>query len=622
MTPLKLATLAAFALVSSSAFAQLPAQAPTAADDPVHPQGTNLGIYTFSARCSNCHDTHKDNAPDRHSLSGSTAEDIFASITTGGMKQYAADLTDLQRRVLSVYVAGRPFGSSPAGDASNMPNHCAAASKASLAQQPGEWNGWGIDLDNSRFQQTTSINAENVSRLKLKWAFGFPNGNSAYAQPAIFGGRVFIGADTGYVYSLAAASGCIYWSFRANAGVRTAVVIGPGRGTTAKQIALFGDIKGNVYALNAETGAKLWVIRADTHPLARITGAPVLFDGVLFVPISSLEESGSGNANYPCCTFRGSIAAIKVNTGKLLWKSYTIAEEPGPTKKTSVGTQMYAPAGAALWSSPTLDLKRHAIYVATGNGYTEPAAHETDAIIAFDLKTGKQLWVQEVLANDNYIRDCPGKYRPNVPKNGSSETCPASLGPDLDFGSAPILRDLPDGRTLVIAAQKSGDAWALDPDKKGEVVWHKQLTANFENGGGGMQWGSAADKDTVYFPITRGGPKYGMAALKLSDGDVLWRGTPPVSAQAPATVVPGVVFSGATMGILYAYSAKDGTALWNYDTNHTLTTVNGVEAKGGGIGGASGPVVTGNMLYTTSGYADLFGGTLRGNVLLAFSLDY
>jgi polyvinyl alcohol dehydrogenase (cytochrome) len=621
MTPLKLATLAAFALVSASAFAQLPAQAPTAADDPVHPQGTNLGIHAFSARCATCHDTHKDNAPERYSLSRYTAEDIFASLTTGDMKQYAADLTDIQRRVLSVYVAGRPFGSSPAGDASSMPNHCAASAKTALTPQPGEWNGWGIDLNNSRFQQTTSLNPENVSKLKLKWAFGFPNGNSAYAQPTTFGGRVFVAADTGYVYSLAANSGCIYWSFRADAGVRTAVVIGPGKGTSAKQIAYFGDIKGTVYALNAETGAKLWTIRADTHPLARITGAPVLHDGVLFVPVSSLEESGSGNANYPCCTFRGSVVALQATTGKLLWKSYTITDEPRPTKKTSIGTQMYAPAGAAVWSSPTLDVKRHAIYVTTGNGYTEPAAHETDAIVAFDMKTGKQLWARQTLANDSYIRDCPGKYRPNVPANGASETCPASLGPDLDFGNAPILRDLPDGRSIVIAAQKSGDAWALDPDKKGELVWHKQLTASFENGGGGMQWGSAADKDTAYLPITRGGAKYGMAALKLNDGDVLWRATPPVGAQAPASVIPGVVFSGTSMGTLYAYSAKDGTSLWSYDTNHAFTTVNGVEAKGGGIGGASGPVVTSNMLFITSGYADLFGGTLRGNVLLAFGLD-
>jgi polyvinyl alcohol dehydrogenase (cytochrome) len=619
MTPLKLGALAAFTLVSASASAQLPTQAPTAADDPVHPQGTNLGIYAFSARCSTCHDTRKDNAPDRFSLTRYTAEDIFASITTGDMKQYAGDLTDLQRRVLSVYVAGRPFGSSPAGDTSNMPNHCAAA--AALSSHPGDWNGWGIDLDNSRFQQTTSIDADNVSKLKLKWAFGFPNGNSAYAQPTIFGDRAFIGADTGYVYSLAANSGCIYWSFRADAGVRTAVVIGPGKGTSAKEIAYFGDIKGNVYALNAETGAKLWMIRADVHPLTRITGAPVLYDGMLFVPVSSLEESASGNANYPCCTFRGSIAALQASNGKLLWKSYTIAEEPHPTKKTSLGTQMYAPAGAALWSSPTLDPKRHAIYVTTGNGYTEPAAYETDAILAFDMKTGQRLWARQVLANDNYIRDCPGRYRPNVPVNGASETCPASLGPDLDFGNAPILRDLPDGHSLVVAAQKSGDAWALDPDKKGELVWHKQLTASFENGGGGMQWGSAADKDTVYFPITRGGAKYGMAAVKLNGGDLLWRAAPPVSAQAPASVIPGVVFSGATTGTLYAYSTKDGTSLWSYDTNSSFTTVNGIEAKGGGIGGASGPVVTGNMLFVTSGYADLFGGTLRGNVLLAFGLE-
>ncbi len=621
MNPLKFVSLAALLLASAVAFAQLPAQAPAAADDPVHPQGTNLGIHAFSARCTSCHDTHKDGAPDRYTLNRYTAEEVFASITTGSMKQHAADLTDLQRRVLSVYVAGRPFGALPAGEASSMPNHCPATTKTIAASQAGEWNGWGIDTDNSRFQQTTSLTAENVPQLKLKWAFGFPNGNSAYAQPTVVNGRVFVGADTGYVYALSADSGCIHWSFRANAGVRTAVVIGPGKGTSANKIAYFGDIKGNIYALNADTGAKLWMMRADLHPLARITGTPVLHQGVLFVPVSSLEESAGGNANYPCCTFRGSLDALQASTGKLLWKSYTIAEAPRPTKKTSIGTQLYAPAGAGLWSSPTLDVKRGAIYISTGNGYTDPAAYETDAILAFDMKTGKRLWARQMLANDQYVRDCPGKYRPNVPANGSSETCPASLGPDVDFGNPPILRDLPDGHSLIVVGQKNGNAWALDPDKKGELVWNKLLTASFENGGGGMQWGSAADKDTVYFPITRGGAKYGMAAVSLRSGDVLWRATPPVSEQAPASVIPGVVFSGATMGTLYAYSAKDGQSLWSYETNHPFTTVNGVEAKGGGIGGAAGPVVTGNMLFTTSGYSDLFGGPLRGNVLLAFGLE-
>ena len=118
----------------------------------------------------------------------------------------------------------------------------------------------------------------------------------------------------------------------------------------------------------------MWTARLDTHPIARVTGAPKLADGRLFVPLSSLEESGAGNPAYPCCTFRGGVAAYDALTGQAALEVRT----PSPTsrsrtKKTSKGTQLWGPAGAGVWSSPTIDLKRRAVYVATGNGYTEPA---------------------------------------------------------------------------------------------------------------------------------------------------------------------------------------------------------------------------------------------------------
>ncbi|MGA2078990.1 MAG: cytochrome C oxidase Cbb3, partial [Terriglobia bacterium] len=164
---------------------------------------------------------------------------------------------------------------------------------------------------------------------------------------------------------------------------------------------------------------------------------------------------------YPCCTFRGSVVVYDAKSGKQIWKSYTIPEEAKPIKKTSVGTQLLGPAGAGVWSSPAIDLKRRAVYVATGNGYTEPAAEASDAVLAFNLDTGKRLWVKQVMAQDSYVRNCPGKYLPNVPTANKSETCPDDLEPDMDFGNAPILRALPDGRTLILIGQKDGHAWAL-----------------------------------------------------------------------------------------------------------------------------------------------------------------
>ncbi|MGH9592187.1 MAG: PQQ-binding-like beta-propeller repeat protein, partial [Bryobacteraceae bacterium] len=256
------------------------------------------------------------------------------------------------------------------------------------------WNGWGADASNTRFQAAAQLPAGQVSRLKLKWTFGFPGVRSVLGQPAIAGGRVFMGVDNGTVYSLDAASGCMYWSFKAEAGVRTAVTI-----QGSKPIAYFGDLRANVYALDASTGAQIWKVRVEEHASARITGSPKFYGGNLYVPVASGEEGAGGQANYACCTFRGSVVALDAATGKQVWKTYMIADEPKVVGKKSNGVERWAPAGAGVWNSPTIDPKRGALYVGTGDAYAEPAAKTTDAIVALDLKSGKILWSFQDTAN-------------------------------------------------------------------------------------------------------------------------------------------------------------------------------------------------------------------------------
>lgn len=600
----------------SIAIVGLSSQAPPPAQDLSHPQGTNAGIFAFTGNCASCHDTRRDGAPDRYTLNARTPEEVLAKMSAGPHEQYVQALTEFQKRVVAVYVGGRPLGAAATGDASTMSNRCQAAPP--FAPFTGsEWNGWGVDAENSRFQSNPGLSAEDAGKLTLKWAFGFPFGNSSYGQPSVVGGRVFVGADTGFVYSLDSTTGCVYWSFRANAGVRTAPTVGPSR-VAGSYLLYFGDIRANVYAVDAQTGRLIWQERLDPHPIARVTGAPKLVDGRLYVPLSSLEESGAGHPLYPCCTFRGGLAAYDALTGKRLWKSFTVAQEPRRLKVTSKGTQLWAPAGAGVWSSPTVDVKRRAVYVATGNGYTQPADEASDAVLAYDIETGRRLWVKQVMAADAYVRDCPGIYRPNVPTANKSETCPDELGPDMDFGNAPILRTLPNGRTLIVIGQKDGHAWGLDPDRKGEVVWSRQLGLGWENGGGGMMWGSAADNRLAYFPVTRTDDRLGLAAVSIASGEIAWRAKPPMGGGAPVTVMPGVVFFGSSTGTLYAFSTIDGHAIWTFDTAREFDTVNGASARGGNIN-AAGPVVARGMVFVASGYSDL-GGGVRGNVLLAFGV--
>ena len=253
----------------------------------------------------------------------------------------SANLSDEEKRHVAEWAAGRKIGST-GGDAASMPNQC--PSKPFDDPFAGAvWNGWSPDVQNSRFQpaEAAGLTPDQVPHLKLKWAFGYPGGASAASgSPTVVGGRVFVGSDTGFVYSLDAASGCVYWSFEAQGGIRSSVSVGSitGHGD-ARYAAYFGDVKATVYAVNAETGDLLWTQQAETHPIARITGAPKLHGDRLYVPVSSLEEAAGSHIWYECCTFRGSVVAYNAHTGEQLWKSYAIAKEPKPTTTNVQGAQ-------------------------------------------------------------------------------------------------------------------------------------------------------------------------------------------------------------------------------------------------------------------------------------------
>jgi polyvinyl alcohol dehydrogenase (cytochrome) len=596
----------------------------------IGPQARMAAQSVFNKNCASCHQNVKAtadgaaakaaSAPSTETLGQMTPEAIYAALTSGPMVQQAASLSNDEKRIIAEFFGGRPLGSAEAGDAKHMTNHCSANPTMGDPSSSASWNGWGNDLSNTRFQPArgAGLSDDQVPHLRLKWAFGFPGGAETYGQPAVVARRVFLGDDNSFVYSLDADTGCVFWSFHADAQVRTAMVIGPLK-RRAKYAAYFGDKKANIYAVDARTGELLWKVNVEPRLLAHITGATVLFRGLLYVGVAGSEEITSADPHYPCCTYRGSLSALDAQTGRVIWKTYTIPEEPKPTKKNSLGTQLWAPAGASIWAAPTIDAKRHAIYVGTGNAFTEPAAKNSDAIVAYDLTTGKLLWSYQAVANDASPAGCGG----NGPKG---EQCPQNPGPDWDFANSPILQSLPNGKRILVAAHKGGGVVAVDPDRKGALVW----TADLSEGKGGsaiqIMWGGAADAENVYYPLKSGG----VAALRLTDGTRLWLaplelssvssaigGRPRRGQDAAATAIPGVVFSGGWDGVLHALSSADGRSLWQYNCAHDYVTVNGVPGKGGSFG-ASGPVVVGGMLYVGSGYVGT-GNGMPGNVLLAFA---
>ncbi len=595
------------------------AQAPGPAGAPQGSAGTESGFAVFQTRCMTCHgNAAVERAPSPAAIREMTPERIYNALTTGVMKGQGSSLSEDQRRMLATFMSGRTLGSEQEGDAKNMPNQCASNPPMTDPSAGPEWNGWGAGIGNTRFQsgKAAGLTPAQVPQLKLKWAFGFPTGLSAFGQPSVVSGRVFVGTDTGYIYSLDAKTGCVYWSYKTKGSVRNAINVGPVKGQgAAKYGVFFGDAHANAYGLDAQTGAELWITKVDDHFVARITAAPALYEGRVYVPVSSSEEFTAATLDYPCCTSRGSVAALDASTGRQIWKTYVVSE-PKPTKKNSKGIQNYAPAGGSVWNTPTVDPKRNALYFGTGDAETEPAPDTTDAVMAVDLKTGKVLWHYQAQANDAFLGGCFGPSK--------TDNCPAENGPDLDIGNSPILKTLANGKRILLAATKDGNVIALDPDRNGAVVWHVNVAPppvdnSFFGRLGGIVWGGAADEKAAYYGLSAGA----MVAVQLATGERLWftslapKGKR-ISNAAATTGIPGVVFVGGTDGKLHALSTADGKIVWEYDTAHPFDTVNKVPAHGGGIGSA-GVTVAGGMMFVGSGYG--ITGSNSGNVLLAFAAE-
>ncbi len=600
-------------------------------------QSESAGVNQYFNNCASCHESNDPGhqAPKTAVLKRMTPERILEVMTTGSMRSAAASLSDQDKRLIAEWVAGRKIDTDLVGAAEKMPNACASHPAVRESNAPA-WNGWGVDYRNSRFQTAAAagLSPGQVSRLQLKWAFGFPGATALYTQ-TVYDGRLYVTSNAGYVYSLDAETGCLHWSFRAQSAVRSGFTIGRLSKTDPRLAIFFGDIHGTAYALSASTGEELWKTLTDPHPLARITGTPVLFEGRLFVPVASLEEPESGQADYNCCTFRGFMSALDAATGREIWKTYTIPDVPKVVGKNSRGKDMLAPAGAGVWATPTLDIKRRALYITTGNAFAG-TPRTANSVMAMNIDTGKVLWSMQALALDTWHNGCvqniPGGAFPARGGGGRGgraggpaipyppENCPAVLGPDWDFAAPAALATTSDGRDILIAPQKQGLVWAINPDN-GQVLWKQDVAREIAGGRGETLFGGAVDSEKAYFGLISSGH----LALDLKTGEEVWY-TPLKSPEGrenqrgvvgAVTLIPGVLLSGARDGMIRAASSRTGQLLWEFDSAQEFKTVNGVAARGGSAA-SGGPVVANGMVFIGSGYPGFQGGQ-PGNVLLAFA---
>jgi polyvinyl alcohol dehydrogenase (cytochrome) len=610
---MKIAAVTALLLLAATALVAAQGRAPD-------------GETVYRQHCAGCHEAALPRMPTREALRSVTPEHIETALASFTMRRQGAALAPAERRAVAEFLSGRPAGSyrSPL-DTIARSAYCTESAAPRDPLAGGAWNGWGVDLQNTRYQPAgaAGLTAANVSRLRLKWAFGFPGVSASGSQVTVVGSRAFVGSRNGMVYALDTRSGCLVWAFEADASVRSTPVVH--RAADGAVSLYFGDAYAHAYALDASTGTLRWRAKVDDHPDAMITGAVKFYGGRVFVPVASIEEGTAAIPSYECCTFRGSIVALEAATGRQLWKTFTIAEPARRTAKSPAGTQLWGPSGAAVWSSPALDPDRNRLYVTTGDSYSNPPAPASDAIMALAMDTGRILWTRQVLAGDAWNTACFEVEGPGRDK------CPESAGPDYDFGSSPVLTTLADGRRLVLAGQKSGAMYGVNPDT-GEVVWKTQAG----EGGvlGGIEWGFATDGPSVYASLSSAfekpaGQAGGLAALDAATGKIRWTAPPAANTcgdragcnsgqPAAVSAVPGVVFSGSLDGHLRAYEAETGTVIWDLDAAREFDTVNGVKARGGSFNGPGVTLVDG-MLFVSSGYGSI--GFMAGNVLLAFTVD-
>jgi len=584
------------------------------------------GGQLYEKACASCHEQGIDRAPQRAMLLLMSPESIYRAMTKGVMQPQAAALSEEERVSVSEFLARMKIGDLLANEAPN----CEGESNEFNFSEPPVFSGWGLDHAGTHAisTETAGLNKENIKQLKVKWAFAYPGALRARSQPALAGGAIYVGSHGGTVYAFDRDTGCVRWFYEASAEVRTGIVVSPWEtgDVSARPMVFFGDLIGNQYALDAITGHIVWRQRPDEAPTATLTGTPTLHDGVLYVPVSSLEVVPAAEPDYECCHFRGSVVAYDSKTGEQKWQSFTIPDVPVKQGKNAVGTQNYGPSGAPIWSSPAIDIARSQLLVGTGENYSSPASGESDAIIAFDLETGATNWVFQATAGDAWNTACGQQEDAN---------CPVEDGPDYDFGAGVIVAQDSDRRDYVLGGQKSGIVYAVDPES-GKLIWQTKVGRGGVHAG--VYFGIAAINGSVFVPIsdTPDGREYpearrpGMYALDVATGEFLWKGPSENVCREEQTIcepgyagaittTPELVIAGSIDGHLRIYDTTNGEILWDYDTAIEFDAVAGDTARGGAFGGGSAPLAYQGQLIVNSGYG--FARKMPGNALLVFEVE-
>lgn len=488
---------------------------------------------------------------------------------------------------------------------------------------------WGIDRRNSRHQPTSSINADNIDQLELKWSYSLSS-FAPRSYPLVTDDTIFLGDSGRGVVALDRRTGCEHWVYEHSGYIASALI--PARleanGVGTKEFLLFNDRITGLHALDVATGKLAWQAQVEEEPLAWYSGTPLVMGDRVYLPIASQEVGLSFNPLYGCCTTSGGMAAFNIEDGRLLWYLPTISEPAKETGSHWFFVQKYGPSGAPVWGAPSLDETNNVLFFGTGQNYSHPTTDTSDALFALDASTGEVIWYRQFTSNDAYTAACNwvALNHPN---------CPKPMGPDVDFGAPTVLLRTQNEELRLFAGQKSGDVYAVDP-RTGDTIWQTKIG----RGGiiGGIHWGLAgneelgllfapiSDKAILDFPAP-GTPTPGLFALDLETGEQRWHFTrksrcPDTSCEYGLSAAPlstnDIVITGSMDGFLEIYRAATGERIWHFDAWQSFESVNG-QSEGGAFD-AHGPYVADNQLLVSAGYSYV-GAQRGGNAFLVFELN-
>ena len=590
------------------------------------------GRAVYQQYCAACHNQPGTRAPALSALQQMSEQTLRFTLTEGAMRQQGSAVPRDQFQQLLGYLA--------AADASGdwvAPMMCKPEERRVDLDQRVSLRMVGVDSQNTRrlSAQDAGLSSADLPKLELAWAIAFPKTTSLRASPVIVGSTLFYApTQTGKVLALDTRTACVKWVYDAGAQLRSSMSFGD-LGKSGRKALIFGDARANVHAIDPTNGTLIWKALARHDATGGVTGAPVLHEDRIIVPISSSGVGRGADPSYECCEGHGAVVALDAATGTKLWTAHTMEDAKYTGKTTATGVKLRGPSGAPIWSTPAIDAKRGVAYSGTGQATSLPATSTSDAVLAIDLASGAIRWGFQALARDVWHLGC--QFDPK--KSGPS--CPSaddSVLKDYDFGAGVLVSHRPNGRDVLLAGQKSGDLWALDPDAGGKVLWHQRFGTGSPLGG--IHWGLATDGQRVFAAINDPAfaeapgyvPEPGLNAVDIDSGKVTWRKpvTPDCSAarvqrfagcsekyglSAAPLVIDKSVVAGALDGRLFIYDAASGDVIWQYDTLRDFPTLNGIAGQGGSIDSQS--VFAGDgMLFVGSGYGSFK--QAPGNVLLAF----